>query len=130
MTLPLKTAIITIQKMKGENPMLDKSIDELIESDSLSKDEILSLLNSDGEELYKYADRVREENVGDGVHFSHQDFIGFAFKVGLAFLQFIGLAVVFNGLEGEAYLNVFVIADRLGDFAKEFSDIVLCEQCA
>ena len=35
---------------------------------SLSKDEILSLLNSDGEELYKYANRVREESVGDGVH--------------------------------------------------------------
>ena len=50
--------------MTSLNNILEKAYKE----HSLSKDEILSLLNSDGEELYKYADRVREENVGDGVH--------------------------------------------------------------
>ena len=49
--------------MTSLNNILEKAYKE----HSLSKDEILSLLNSDGEELYKYADRVREENVGDGV---------------------------------------------------------------
>ncbi len=50
--------------MTSLNNILEKAYKE----HSLSKDEILSLLNSDGEELYKYADRVREESVGDGVH--------------------------------------------------------------
>ena len=50
--------------MTSLNNILEKAYKE----HSLSKDEILSLLNSDGEELYKYADRVRKENVGDGVH--------------------------------------------------------------
>ena len=50
--------------MTSLNNILEKAYKE----HSLSKDEILSLLNSDGEELYKYADRVREENVGDDVH--------------------------------------------------------------
>ena len=47
---------------------LNNILEKAYKKHSLSKDEILSLLNSDGEELYKYADRVREENVGDGVH--------------------------------------------------------------
>jgi len=47
---------------------LNNILEKAYKEHSLSKDEILSLLNSDGEELYKYADRVRKENVGDGVH--------------------------------------------------------------
>ena len=34
----------------------------------LTKSEIISLLNSNVEDLYKYANKVRKENVGDGVH--------------------------------------------------------------
>ena len=47
---------------------LNKILEKAYEKHSLTKSEIIELLNSDGKELYKYSDRVRQENVGDGVH--------------------------------------------------------------
>ena len=47
---------------------LNKILEKTYEKHSLTKSEIIELLNSDGKELYKYSDRVRQENVGDGVH--------------------------------------------------------------
>ena len=47
---------------------LNKILEKAYENHSLTKSEIIELLNSDGKELYKYSDRVRQENVGDGVH--------------------------------------------------------------
>lgn len=50
--------------MTSLNNILEKAYNE----HNLSKEEILTLLNSDGKELYKLADKIRKENVGDGVH--------------------------------------------------------------
>ncbi|MBO6273063.1 [FeFe] hydrogenase H-cluster radical SAM maturase HydE [bacterium] len=47
---------------------MNKILEKAYEKHSLTKSEIIELLNSDGKELYKYSDRVRQENVGDGVH--------------------------------------------------------------
>lgn len=47
---------------------LNNILDTVCETHTLSKDDILTLLNSDGKELYKSADNVRKKYVGDGVH--------------------------------------------------------------
>lgn len=47
---------------------LNNILEKAYEKHELSKEEILTLLNSDGRELCIYADKVRKENVGDGVH--------------------------------------------------------------
>ena len=46
------------------NNILEKSYKE----HTLSKDEIVTLLCSDGAELFKYADKIRKKYVGDGIH--------------------------------------------------------------
>lgn len=50
--------------MTSLNNILEKGYHE----HNLSKSEIITLLNSDGELLCRYADKTRQENVGDGVH--------------------------------------------------------------
>ena len=47
---------------------LNNILDTVCKTHTLSKDDILTLLNSDGKELYKSADNVRKKYVGDGVH--------------------------------------------------------------
>lgn len=47
---------------------LNNILDKACKTHDLEKEEIVELLNSDGKELYKRADEVRKEYVGDGVH--------------------------------------------------------------
>ena len=53
-----------ITKLTSLNNILDKVYKE----HNLTKEEILVLLNSDGEKLYKTADKIRRESIGDEVH--------------------------------------------------------------
>lgn len=53
-----------VTKLTFLNNILEKGFN----THTLSKDEIMSLLHSDGSELYKYSDKVRKTFVGDGVH--------------------------------------------------------------
>jgi len=47
---------------------LNKILEKAYENHNLSREDIVFLLKSNGEELYKYSDKVREEYVGNGVH--------------------------------------------------------------
>ena len=47
---------------------LNNILDKVYLSHSLSKDEIILLLKSDGKELCKTADKIRQETIGDEVH--------------------------------------------------------------
>lgn len=47
---------------------MNNVLEKAVNTHSLNKSEILSLLNSDGHELFKKADEVRKKYVGDGVH--------------------------------------------------------------
>lgn len=47
---------------------MNEILKKAINTHTLSKDEIINLLESDGSELYKAADSVRKIAVGDGVH--------------------------------------------------------------
>ena len=47
---------------------LNNIFEKACQEHSLSKDEIIILLNSDGAKLFEYADKIRKEYVGDGVH--------------------------------------------------------------
>lgn len=50
--------------MDSLNNILKKGYKE----NNLTKDEIINLLNSDGSELFKYADKIRKKNKGDGIY--------------------------------------------------------------
>jgi len=47
---------------------LNSLLEKAYHSHELSKDEIIFLLNSDGRDLFEYADKVRKDFVGDEIH--------------------------------------------------------------